>query len=179
MNYNIGKLLGHGISKAKQMKILGSILIIGFWLTLTQSVTNDHLKVYDGNWEGSLTYLDYGDDKTLVTLPLRVEANYSEKGVEFKYFFTEPGGRIEKRTDRFRIKKKSIYYNGNWDVVSFEAKSLEEWTLTLESEGKDNNQKASFRKVVEVSTSKITIEKMVRYAGTEEYFVRNNYLFGR
>lgn len=177
--YIIGKLLGHGIAKAKQMKILGSIVFIGFWLILSQSLTNDHLKVYDGEWEGSLTYLNYGDDKTLVTLPLKVEADYSEKGVEFKYFFTEPGGRIEKRTDRFRIKKKNIYYNGNWEVVSFEAKSLEEWTLSLESEGKDNNQKASFKKIINVSPSKITIKKMVKYAGTEEYFVRNSYLFER
>lgn len=161
------------------MKTIASILLLTFGLLLNQAIDNKHLKVYDGQWEGSLTYLNYGDDMTLVTLPLKVEASYSEKGVEFEYFFTEPSGRIEKRTDRFRIKKKNIYYNGYWDVVSFEAKSLEEWTLTLKSEGKDNNQKASFKKIVEVSPSKITIKKMVQYAGTDEYFVRNNYVFER
>ena len=161
------------------MKILGSIVLMSLWLTLPQPLTNDYLKVYDGEWKGTLTYLNYGDDKTLVTLPVRVEASFSEKGVEFKSFYTEPGGGIEKRSDRFRIKKNNIYYNGYWDIVSFETKSLEEWTLSLKSEGKDNNRKASFKKVVEVSPNKITIQKMVKYEGTEEYFIRNSYRLER
>lgn len=150
-------------------------MLLSLWLIVSQSLTNDHLKVYEGEWEGSLTYLNYGDDETLVTLPLKVEASHSDKGIEFKYFFTEPSGAIEKRTDRFRIKKKNIYYNGYWDVAEFEAKNLKEWTLSLKSEGKDNNKKASFKKLVQVSSTKITIKKMVRYYGTEEYFVRNSY----
>lgn len=161
------------------MKILGSIVLMSIWLTLPQSLTNDYLKVYDGEWKGNLTYLNYGDDKTLVTLPVRVEASFSEKGVEFKSFYTEPGGRIEKRSHRFRIGKKNIYYNGNWKMDSFEAKSLEQWTLFLKSEGKDNNRTASFKKIVEVSPNKITIKKMVKYEGTEEYFMRNSYLLER
>ncbi|OEK04110.1 hypothetical protein [Roseivirga misakiensis] len=161
------------------MKILASLVCLCLGLVLTPNLTNQHLKVYNGEWEGSLTYLNYGDDETLVTLPMRVEAEHSEKGVEFKYFFTEPGGRIEKRTDRFRIKKDKIYYNGYWELESTDIKSLDEWTLELVSEGKDNNRKASFRKIVKVSADEITIKKMVRYDGTDDYFMRNSYVFNR
>ncbi|MFY0594346.1 hypothetical protein [Roseivirga sp.] len=161
------------------MKILASLICLSLGLLLSQPLTNEHLKVYNGEWEGSLTYLNYGDDETLVTLPLKVEAEHSAKGVEFKYYFTEPGGRIEKRTDRFRIKKDKIYYNGYWDLESSDIKSLDEWSLELKSEGKDNNRKASFRKEVKVSANKITIKKFVKYEGTDEFFVRNSYVFNR
>lgn len=161
------------------MKILISVFLIIIGTIFPQSLTNNHLKVYEGEWEGTLTYLNYGDDKTLVTLPVKVEAIHNEKGVEFKYFFTEPGGRIEKRTDRFRIKKDRIYYNGYWDFVSEDLVDLENWTLELKSEGKDNNRKASFKKLIEVSPSAISIKKLVKYEGTETFFVRNEYQLKR
>jgi len=163
----------------KNMKVIASLICLCLGFAFTQSLTNDHLKVYAGEWEGSLTYLDYGDDETLVTLPMKVEAEHNDKGVEFKYFFTEPGGSIEKRTDRFRIRTGRIYYNGYWEEVSTNISSLNEWTLELKSDGKDNNRKASFKKVVSVTSTEITVKKMVRYEGTDDFFVRNTYIFKR
>lgn len=146
-------------------------------LTHSQQISFDHLLVYEGEWEGTLTYLNYGDDKTLVDLPVRMVATQKKDRMNFEYFYNEGDGRTEKRTGSFRVKGDKIYYNGKWELVDSQVEDLENWALELKSEGKDNNRPASFKKTVEVSPKRIEVTKWVKYEGESDFFMRNRHVF--
>ncbi len=159
------------------MKFLFTILILLTGFSRDQTLTNDHLEVFEGEWSGSLTYLNYGDDKTKVTLPMDAEITFSDKGLAFKHMFKEPNGAIETRTTKFRLRKDKIFFNGSWEFKSGQFKDLKNWTLELEGKGKDNNRASAFTKTIEVSSNRIVVTKRVRYEGTDHYFVRNKHVY--
>ncbi|MBO3697802.1 hypothetical protein [Roseivirga sp. E12] len=161
------------------MKTLVSTILLSLCLMLNQDLTSDHLKVYDGEWNGTLTYLNYGDDKTMVELSVRMVATFTGEKLKFEYFYNEGDGRVEKRKGMFQIKKNKILYNGNWTLDESEITDLSHWKLKMSSEGKDNNKKASFKQTVDVSPERIVYIKMVKYEGESEYFMRNRHVFER
>lgn len=159
------------------MKAIAATILLSIGCLLNANLTNDHLEIFKGDWEGNLTYLNYGDDKTLVTLPVKLVATFGEKGLKFEYFYTEPGGAIEKRTGKFELRGEKVYYNGRWELVSTDVQDKEHWTMELKSSGKDNNRKADFQKTIVVTASKITVTKKVKYEGTDAFFMRNQHTF--
>lgn len=161
------------------MKTLAATLFLSIGFLFNASVTKDHLKVFEGDWMGNLTYLNYGDDETLVTLPVKLVATMNEKGLKFQYFYTEPNGAIEKRNGSFQLKENKVILNGKWELVSTKVDDMKNWTMELKSEGKDNNRKAQFQKSVVVTPQKITITKKVKYEGSETFFMRNQHVFER
>lgn len=161
------------------MKTLVTTILVSLTLILNGNLTSDHLKVYDGEWNGTLTYLNYGDDKTLVDLSVRMVANFDNGRLKFDYFYDEGNGRIEKRTGVFKITRSKILYNGSWTLEESDITDLEHWKLSMSSQGKDNNKKASFKQTVEVSPERIVYIKMVKYDGESDYFMRNRHVFER
>lgn len=155
-------------------------LSLGLLMQPTE-VTKEHLQVFEGEWSGSLTYLNYGDDATLVTLPLKTEAymDTKGKGVRFNYYFTEPGGGIEERKDRLYFKDGKLMFSGKWEIVSSDANDLQNWTMELKKSGKDNNKDSDFKETITVTPNKITVTKMVKYHDGDEFFMRNQYVFER
>lgn len=161
------------------MKTILSTILVSFALILNGNLTSDHLKVYDGEWNGTLTYLNYGDDKTLVDLSVKMVANFDKDRLKFDYFYDEGNGRIEKRTGVFKITRSKILYNGSWTLDESDITDLEHWKLSMSNQGKDNNKKASFKQTVEVSPERIVYIKMVKYDGESDYFMRNRHVFER
>lgn len=161
------------------MKTLVCTIFLSLAFIFNQDLTSDHLKVYSGEWNGTLTYLNYGDDKTMVDLSVRMVANYDKGRLKFDYFYNEGDGRVEKRTGTFKITKSKILYNGSWTLDESEITDLQHWKLTMSSKGKDNNRKASFKQTVEVSPERIVYIKMVQYEGESVYFMRNRHVFER
>jgi len=165
------------------MYITLTILLLALSPQQNIALASEHLHVYEGEWKGTLTYLNYGDDKTLVDLPVRMIATFANDPLSFEYFYNEGDGRTEKRTGSFSLKGQKIHYNGQWKIETTDIGDLENWRLTLISKGKDNNRKARFRKIVEVTSSRIEVTKWVQYldgdAGTDDYFVRNRHIFHR
>ena len=164
----------------KNMKSIFAAILLSLGLFIQPGeVTKAHLQVFEGEWTGSLTYLNYGDDATLVTLPLKSEASLDAKGVRFVYYFTEPGGRIEERKDRLYFKENQLMFSGKWDIVASKAQDLQNWSMELKKTGMDNNKKSDFKETITVTPDKITVTKMVKYHDGEEYFMRNQYVFER
>ena len=161
------------------MKTTFATFLLTIGLFIHADLTEEHLRVFEGDWTGQLTYLNYGDDKTLVELPVKMTATMGDKGLSFEYFYTEPGGSVEKRRGKFELRGKKVYYNGNWELVSTTVEDKENWSLELKSTGKDNNRKADFQMTVTVTPSKITATKKVKYDGTDAYFMRNEHIFER
>lgn len=173
------RAIGNRLVKIEPMKTLASILLILLGFFPHAELTNEHLKVFEGEWSGSLTYLNYQDEKTLVTLNLKMEASFSRKGLRFDYYYDEGNGRIEKRNGSFQLKGDKVRFHSKWESESADIEDLENWTLTLVSTGNDNNKPASFKKTVEVSPSKIVVTKMVKFDGESAYFMRNKHVFER
>lgn len=165
------------MANIKTMKTLISTIFLSLTFLFNQELTPDHLKVYSGEWNGTLTYLNYGDDKTMVDLSVRMVATYDNDKLKFEYFYNEGDGRVEKRTGTFKITKSKILYNGSWTLDESEITDLQHWKLSMSSEGKDNNRKASFKQTVEVSPDRIVYIKMVKYDGESSYFMRNRHVF--
>ena len=168
------------MGKQKTMKSIFAAILLSLGILIQPNeVTKEHLQVFEGEWTGSLTYLNYGDDKTLVTLPLRTEASMDAKGVRFNYYFTEPSGSIEERKDRLYFRDGKLMFSGKWEIVSSEAKDLQNWTMELKKSGKDNNKDSDFKESIIVTPDKITVTKMVKYRDGDAYFMRNQYVFER
>ncbi len=162
------------------MKSVITTIAIILLVNTSNNITTDHLKVFEGEWNGTLTYLNYGDDQTLVDLSLRMVAEFDGKSLKFDYFYNEGNGRVEKRTGSFKLKGDDIIYNGKWDLKNSSITDLENWELQLESVGKDNNRPARFKKSILVSKDKIEVTKMVQYKDASgDFFMRNKHVFQR
>ncbi len=157
------------------------IAIVSFLVPIqNEMITSDHLKVFEGDWNGTLTYLNYGDDETLVDLSFTMQAVFDGKSLDFDYFYDEGDGRIEKRTGKFSLKGEDIQFNGKWQVEEVLIESLDRWQLQLSSKGKDNNRKAAFKQSVLVTPNRIEVVKNVKYLDTDgDYFMRNRHVFTR
>jgi hypothetical protein len=142
-------------------------------------LTTDNLTAIEGEWTGTLTYLNYRDDKTLVSLPVEIIATNAGKSIDLVMIFTEPGGGSERRTDKIKLKKKQIVFSGDWDLGESKVEDLNNWEVEMSKEGIDNNLKANFLQIMKVSADDILITKKVRYRGEEDYFMRNEYKLKR
>ncbi|MBN9297536.1 MAG: hypothetical protein J0I41_11020 [Filimonas sp.] len=133
------------------------------------------LKQFEGAWSGDLCYKDYQSGKMQ-----RIQASIKIKWqtgrtwiVEYDYP-REPG---HKSTDVYTL-------NTHGDSLSntriIEKKRLHPGgiSFTTESKGKDGNddQQALFHYIWRMEGDSLQIAKMVRYAHTDTFFLRNTYL---
>ena len=156
-----------------------TVLLVLIGHTSYAQLTTDHLMVIEGEWSGTLTYLNYSDDKTMVTLPMEMKATNAGKAIDLAMSFTEPGGGVEKRTDRIKLKKNRMFFSGDWDLGKATVQSLTTWEVEMSQEGMDNRLKADIVQVMKITDSDILITKKVRYRSEPEYFIRNEYKLKR
>ena len=145
---------------------------------LSQELTEKDLYQLVAKWEGTLTYLNYGDDKTQVELKTEMDALWSGGDVQFKFRYTEPNGEIVEGKDKVSLRKKNgkSIINKDWTVSEFQ-KVDNGWRLLMETTGKDNGKKSSIRKEITLAGSTLQIKKLVKYNGTDNYFQRHIYQF--
>lgn len=143
----------------------------------------DELQILKGKWAGKLTYLNYGDDKTLVDIPCAFEAVKKGKKVATKVVYDEldKNGNPMMAKNIFDIKKrgKLLQLNGKWNIVKVE-KTGNELLIVGERSGTDNHRNADFRLTVRIQEGETASwKKEVRYEGTNEFFMRNVFNFKR
>lgn len=130
-----------------------------------------------GKWKGQLTYLDYNNNK-----PVTMEANTLFEMVsdssfdQFVYYSAEP----HKNPDsRYTIKENGTGLN---EMKLVKRKTGEgKLLLIFEYRGPDgnDNRMATMQRVMELSDGVLTITKMVKFDGEENYFQRHQYHFTR
>ena len=140
-----------------------------------------------GDWAGTLTYTDYGDDATRVELGVRISVaerrdSLDTPALEFRYAYTEPDGRsveggrdlLVPGTDPARLS----FGSAAWTVVARDTTGGR-LRLVVEREGDDNERPATIRETLTAGPEAWTLVKDVRYAGTAAFFERHTYTLRR
>lgn len=180
--------IDHLIRQRKKNRLSPGILktalpLLLLWLSVPLSaqpvVKPGSFRKAEGDWKGTLTYLDYTSGKShTMPVKLNISALSKEAGpwlltVEFPdeprangkdSFSISPDGRNVNRATVVAVrKKKGVQY------------------IVAETGGRDGNEnrKALFRFTYEISRRSLVWKKEVRFEGEEQFFQRNEYRFSR
>jgi hypothetical protein len=136
---------------------------------------DDFTPLVGTDWKGTLTYLDYGDGKTEVTIPVELMVLQTER--TFGLYFTFP---------------EDPEADGGADItISDNGRMINQETVTrrLEENGslmvvtlapcEDGGVQASCEYTYEISGSAFSIRMMVTLDGDTEAFRRHHYSFTR
>ena len=86
-------------------------------------VKNTDLQIQNTLWKGNLTYLNYGDDKTLVNIPCTLETNFEKGKLSTIIVFDELDKKGKKMTDKSSIKISKdgqylVFGKDKWKIIS-------------------------------------------------------------
>lgn len=170
-------------TSSKTLKGILFFMLLTFCLfeSFGQEISKEDLIGIDGNWSGSLTYTDYGDDKTKYTLQTNLTASVKEGSVKLQYAYKEPNGKVVTSTEKMKLGEGDTFtYGGKLRVLEFSKNPTEKsWRLVLEKTGKDNHQSVVIQQIIELSPEAFSITKMVKYDGTDSFFQRNKHTFNK
>ena len=143
-----------------------------------QTISVDDIKPIEGNWVGTLTYLDYSSNKEATIQSSLIVKIKNDKKYEFDIRFPKEPGYGGK--DKYHIKENGAMIN---DMKIIERVKQPDGALkiVMESKGKDgnDNKKATFHHIMLVGKTNFSITKMVKFEGEKEFFQRNQYVFNR
>ncbi|NNF57336.1 MAG: hypothetical protein HKN04_03760 [Rhodothermaceae bacterium] len=143
----------------------------------------------NGDWVGTLTYTNYQDDASRVTLPLTATASVARDpsldtdGLRIVVSFTEPDGSSGGTRTTFLTPLSDgsdvFGYDGErWPLVQHLATDgLVQYVI--ERDDLDNNRLARIRHTITYQDGVLTDQKEVRYEGTDAFFERNLFRFTR
>ena len=129
-------------------------------------------------WHGTLTYLDYQSHKPVSirsTLLVTRLAGAAPRWEERLGYDDEPQAN---RAGTLALSDDGRVLDGE-AVVAREALPGGAVRVVTEADGKDDDRPARFRHVYLLSTNQSSLQKLVRFAGTEEFFERNVYRWKR
>ncbi len=143
------------------------------------TVREDDLQRMSGaQWKGTLSYLDYQTSrKTTILSNMTVTRSAGDpRAWIFAYEYPEEPRANSRDTLTVSADGRSI---GDETVV--ERRMLPDGTLRVVTRGtgKDDDRDATFRHTYLIGESRASIRKEVMYAGTAEYFERNEYAWTR
>jgi len=166
------------------MKKTTSILVIALSLSVFAFGQTPKMKIKDlqnlkgAQWTGILSYLDYGKN-TKVSIPSNLTVTQSKDNKSswiFEYQYPDEPKANSKET--VTISKDGKIFDGETVI---ERTNLADKTLRIvtEKSGNDNDKKALFRFTYLLGKTNFSIKKEVKYEGTTEFFVRNEYNWKR
>lgn len=154
------------------MKFL--ILLIIFFAPLTQNtVTNSEtLQRFVGQWEGTLTYLDYqtGEPYTLDVNMVINQKNDRQLSVEYVY----PNEPKANNKSNFNLSKDGKSWNKQ-AIVSHIKGDIGEDIIITEQLGKDDNKKATIKMVYIISDTSMKIIKEIQFENSDDWIKRNEF----
>jgi hypothetical protein len=157
--------------KSVLFSLIGIITFVSFNYQ-NPTIKASELKLWLGNYKGTLTYKDYSSGNTVninATIKLGPIVEGSKIAVKEGYPDEPDHNSID--TLRFSADGNSINY---MKLVS-KKKSADGFQFVLETQGEDDGQKADLRITYNFSKTRFTRKKEVRHRGETEYFVRNEY----
>ena len=141
------------------------------------SISPNDLKVISGDWEGSLTYIDYTSNQPY-TMPANVSIESGKNEYQVKLAITYPNEPKANSKDKISISKDGALINKN-KVVTREVLTNQDVEITTEYEGKDNRKDALIRNIYIIGPNTFIIRKEVKFENSKEWMMRNEYKFTR
>lgn len=141
------------------------------------AVSIDDFKVLKGNdWQGRLTYLNYGSDERS-TIPVNLEVSInSDQALIYKMIFPdEPHANSESslsisdggaKLDGQKITKRFMNEDGETVIVT-------------KSKGYDDNREVTIRTTYSISENEFKMKKDVQFDTGEAFINRNEFAFNR
>ncbi|MDX2427133.1 MAG: hypothetical protein QNK22_00395 [Xanthomonadales bacterium] len=141
------------------------------------AVTMDEFRRLEGdNWEGSLSYLNYGSDKRS-TIPVKLAIKVlNEKALQ--YAIQYPGEDQHNAKERLKLSSDGTRING-YNIANREQTTDGTLILTTEGRGQDDNRSAEVQVIYAVAADRFSIRKNVRFKSSEAYINRNEYSLRR
>jgi len=140
-------------------------------------ITKTDINNLVGEWEGSLTYLDYSSNKPY-SMPCNASISVIEKMNHIKVSYTYPNE--PKANSKFKLK---VSKDGTKiDKEKLTSRTTDEEgniVLTIEKPGKDGNEQktAMIRQSYIIGVEVFIVRKEVKFTGTTDWLVRNEYKF--
>jgi hypothetical protein len=140
-------------------------------------ITSEDLKAVLGNWEGSITYLDYQTNKPF-TMPanLNVSQGKSEHILLLNNIY--PNEPKANNSDKIKISKNGALLNKNV-VSSREVLDNGNIQIQTEHEAKDDNKKALLRYTYIIGNDFFLIRKEVQFVGKSDWIKRSELIYYR
>ncbi|MBT8236739.1 MAG: hypothetical protein KJO04_11145 [Bacteroidia bacterium] len=141
------------------------------------TITPDDLTMISGEWQGSLTYMDYSTNKPF-TMPANVTVEQGKNEYQVQLLISYPKEPNANSKDKIKISKDGLLIN-KIRVTTREVLPNKVVKITSEYEGKDNNKSALLKKVYIFGPKQFIIRKEVKFDDAEDWLMRNEYSFKR
>jgi len=161
----------------KQLIILAFLPIILFAFQPKSTVKKSQLNPLLGNWNGSLTYLDYSSNKP-VTIPANISINKIDNNSHaFQIVMQYPDEPKANSTDTFAVTANGQELDG-YAILSNSYKNGKRIIVAIKKgiDGNDNKP-AMLKKTYTIEANFFSIEKAVQFDGTTDWIQRNKYQF--
>lgn len=157
------------------------IIVIALFFSLDSyaqnTLTPEDLNILKGEWKGSLTYMDYSSGKPF-TMPANVIVKEGKNENQLSLSISYPKETNANSKERITISKKGTYLNQH-EVISKKRLSDGQVEIITEYSGKDDKKKALIKNTYILSENLFVIRKEVKFDGTEDWLVRNEYKYIR
>jgi hypothetical protein len=146
--------------------------------TSAQKIVPADLKIIEGNWVGSLTYLDYTTNKPF-TMPSNTTYEQSKSNANLYFrsigYSTEPHAN-QKDTMVISADGKML---DDYSIVSVKKITNNGMEIIVQKKGLDgnDNQPALIKKTITITKTNLTISKEVLFDNTKKWTVRHTYSF--
>lgn len=173
--------------KILQLSFLFFILMISSINIIAQEKVSTEKSVIElvdlqnllGEWNGTLTYIDYSSKKPF-SMPS--ELNVASKGNNRKFIlsYTYPNEPNANDKSKLKVSKDRSLLDGK-PIVSRTQTSDGNTQIITEYSGKDGNenQKALIRNIYIIGKKKFIIRKEVQFDGTKDWIKRSEYNFDK
>jgi hypothetical protein len=158
--------------------IIVSILLLLSLSGYSQTkVTPEDLKLGIGNWEGSITYLDYKSNKPF-TMPanLSVKQGKNENSLVLKNVY--PKEPKANNSSKIKITKNGLLLNKN-RVISREELENRLLQIQTEHEGKDDGKESRIRYTYSIGSDVFIVRKEVKFEKVDNWIKRSEYKYTR
>ena len=140
-------------------------------------ITETDINNLIGEWEGSLTYLDYSSNKPY-SMPCNASISRTKKNNQLKVSYKYPQEPKANRKFKLKFSKDGTAVDKE-KLTSRTTDADGNIVLVIEKTGKDGNEnkQALIRQSYTISNQKFVVRKEVKFIGTTEWILRNEYNF--
>ncbi|WP_297693303.1 hypothetical protein [uncultured Eudoraea sp.] len=159
-------------------KIFPVLMFLITYVSFAQNtISPDDLTMIAGEWEGTLTYMDYSTNKPF-TMPANVTVQKGKNEYQVQLLYKYPNEPNANSRGRIKISKDGLLINKT-RVRSREVLPNKVVKITTEYEGKDNNMSALIKNVYILGPKQFLIRKEVKFDDVADWLMRNEYSFMR